>query len=129
MGISLSEYGCITNGRNFTEVQALYNADEMTSVYSGGLVYEYSEEGNGFGLVTINGDSVTEDADFGALQRALAGTPDPSGDGNYNSTGGSSGCPAQSATWNVTNDSLPAIPDDAAKVSCRNNHPPRISLK
>jgi len=28
----------------------------MTPVYSGGLVYEYSEEGNGYGLVRIGGD-------------------------------------------------------------------------
>ncbi|KAI7558038.1 1,3-beta-glucanosyltransferase, partial [Hortaea werneckii] len=37
----LSEYGCITNKRQFNEVSALYS-DKMTSVYSGGLVYEYA---------------------------------------------------------------------------------------
>lgn len=41
----LSEYGCNTNPpRPFQEVQALYSTSEMASVYSGGLVYEYSEE-------------------------------------------------------------------------------------
>jgi len=29
----------------------------MTGVYSGGLVYEYSEEGNNYGLVTITSDT------------------------------------------------------------------------
>lgn len=113
---SLSEYGCITNGREFTEVAALYNT-EMTSVYSGGLVYEYSEEGSGYGLVNISSSgTVTEGHDFTALQSALKGTANPSGDGGYNSTGGASGCPAQSASWNVTSDALPAIPVAAAKV-------------
>jgi hypothetical protein len=76
----LSEYGCITNGREFTEVAALYNT-EMTSVYSGGLVYEYSEEGSGYGLVNISSSgTVTEGHDFTALQSALKGTANPSGD-------------------------------------------------
>jgi len=114
--IFLSEYGCNTNVRKFEEVAALYNT-EMTGVYSGGLVYEYSEEGSNYGLVTINSDgTITEGPDYTALQTALKGTADPSGDGGYNSTGGASGCPAQSSSWNVTNDALPAIPSAAAAL-------------
>jgi hypothetical protein len=108
----LSEYGCNTNTRKFEEVAALYNT-EMTSVYSGGLVYEYSNEPSEFGLTTISGDTVTERPDFAALQSAFKGTANPTGDGGYNSTGGASGCPSQSATWNVTGDALPAIPSAA----------------
>ena len=88
----------------------------MTGVYSGGLVYEYSEEGNNYGLVTISGSTVSENADFAALQSAFKGTANPTGDGGYNSTGGASGCPAQSANWNVTSDALPAIPSGAAAL-------------
>jgi hypothetical protein len=113
---SLSEYGCNTNTRKFEEVAALYNT-EMTSVYSGGLVYEYSNEPSEFGLTTISGDTVTERPDFAALQSAFKGTANPTGDGGYNSTGGASGCPSQSATWNVTGDALPAIPSAALAVS------------
>lgn len=114
--IFLSEYGCNTNVRKFEEVAALYNT-EMTGVYSGGLVYEYSEEGNNYGLVTITSDTaVTEDADFASLMTAFAGTANPTGDGGYNSTGGASTCPAQSSTWNVTSDALPAIPSAAANL-------------
>jgi hypothetical protein len=114
--IFLSEYGCITNNRTFEEVSALYNT-EMTSVYSGGLVYEYSEEGSGYGLVTIEStSSVSELPGFNYLQTALKGTSDPTGNGGYNSTGGASGCPAQSANWNVTSDALPAIPSAAAAL-------------
>ncbi|KAI5283262.1 beta-glucanosyltransferase, partial [Ascosphaera aggregata] len=46
----LSEYGCNTNTRKFEEVAALYST-KMTGVYSGGLVYEYSQEDSNYGLV------------------------------------------------------------------------------
>ncbi|KAL9096028.1 MAG: hypothetical protein Q9165_001550 [Trypethelium subeluteriae] len=110
----LSEYGCITNGRQFQEVASLYGT-QMTNVYSGGLVYEYSQEGNGYGLVTINGNSVSEDKDFSALQTAYKNTPNPSGNGGATSNGAPASCPAQSSTWDVSNDDLPAIPAPAEK--------------
>jgi 1,3-beta-glucanosyltransferase GAS5 len=113
--IFLSEYGCNTNTRKFEEVSALYNT-EMTGVYSGGLVYEYSQEPSNYGLVDLSSGSVSELPDFAALQSAYAGTPNPQGDGGYNSTGGASGCPAAAPpNWVVTNDALPAIPDGAKK--------------
>jgi len=113
--IFLSEYGCNTNTRKFEEVAALYST-EMTSVYSGGLVYEYSEEPNKFGLVSISGSSVSELPDFAALQTAYAGTSDPSGSGGYNTTGGASGCPTYAApNWNVKTNELPAIPSGAVQ--------------
>lgn len=111
----LSEYGCITNDRTFQEVSALYNS-EMTGVYSGGLVYEYSEEGNGYGLVSINGNSVTETAGFTDLKNQLAANPAPSGDGGYSSDGSASPCPSTSSTWEVTaftGEELPAMPSGA----------------
>lgn len=112
----MSEYGCNTNKREFQEVSDLYNANEMTAVYSGGLVYEYSQEDSKFGLVELSGDSVTETPDFTALQTAFKNTPNPQGDGKYNQTGGASGCPAkQGDDWDVENDMLPAIPEPAKK--------------
>ena len=87
----------------------------MTAVYSGGLAYEYTMETNKYGLVEIDGSDVKELDDFGRLQKAFAATPNPSGDGGYNKTGGASGCPAQSKNWNVTTDALPAIPAEAKK--------------
>ena len=113
---SLSEYGCNLNTRKFEEVASLYSTN-MTAVYSGGLVYEYSQEEADYGLVTISGTTVTELADFTALETAFQNTANPTGDGGYNSTGGASGCPAQSANWNVTGDALPAIPAAALAVS------------
>jgi 1,3-beta-glucanosyltransferase GAS5 len=112
----LSEFGCITNARNFQEIATLYSS-QMTSVYSGGLVYEYSEEGSGYGLVNIKGNSVSETSDFKALQQALAKTK-PSGDGGYKANGSPSKCPQRSHTWEVTDftgEELPSIPDGAKK--------------
>lgn len=111
----LSEYGCNTNERKFEEVHALYS-DKMTSVYSGGLVYEYSQESSDYGLVKIKGDSVSELPDFKALQKAFKETDNPEGDGGYNKTGGASTCPEKDApSWDVDNDNLPAIPEPAKK--------------
>ncbi|KAJ5464198.1 hypothetical protein N7475_007333 [Penicillium sp. IBT 31633x] len=111
----LSEYGCNTNTREFNEVSALYS-EKMTGVYSGGLVYEYSEESNKYGLAKISGDKVTPNKDYKALKAAFEKTDNPSGDGNYNTTGGASGCPKmQKPNWDVSTDALPAMPAPAKK--------------
>ncbi|GLA25409.1 beta-glucanosyltransferase [Aspergillus niger] len=111
----LSEYGCNTNKREFEEVSALYDT-KMTGVYSGGLVYEYSQESSNYGLVEINGDSVKTLSDYDALKSAYSKTSNPEGDGGYNKTGGANPCPAKdSPNWDVDGDSLPAIPEPAKK--------------
>ena len=109
---SLSEYGCNTNTRKFEEVGALYNT-EMTSVYSGGLVYEYSNEASNFGLVQLNGDSVSTTQDFDALKSAFANTANPTGDGGFTTSNKPAQCPSKSSTWLPGNDALPALPDGA----------------
>lgn len=111
----LSEYGCHTNTRKFEEVGSLYSTD-MTPVYSGGLVYEYTEAGNHYGLVEVNGKNVKELPDYDSLKTAFSKTQNPKGDGDYNSTSGSNGCPAKNApNWDVDSDSLPAMPEPAKK--------------
>jgi hypothetical protein len=113
----LSEYGCIKNPpREFNDVLALFS-DQMSAVYSGGLVYEYSDEADnpGYGLVTINGDSVTPRSDFNTLKTQLGKTSLPSGDGGYLADGSASSCPASSSTWDVKNNSLPEMPAPAQK--------------
>ncbi|KAF1924119.1 glycoside hydrolase family 72 protein [Didymella exigua CBS 183.55] len=113
--IFLSEFGCNTNKRQFNEVKSIYSTD-MSSVYSGGLVYEYSQEDSNYGLVEISGNSVTELTDFTTLKNAYANATDPSGDGGYKSSGSASVCPTESKTWNVTisADQLPAFPSGAS---------------
>ncbi|OQE38411.1 hypothetical protein PENCOP_c008G00490 [Penicillium coprophilum] len=112
----LSEYGCNTNTREFNEVKALYS-EKMTPVYSGGLVYEYTEGGNKYGLVKIDGDDVKPNKDYKALKASFDETANPKGSGGYNSTGGASGCPVKSKpNWNVDADALlPAMPAPAKK--------------
>lgn len=111
----LSEYGCNTNTRKFEEVEALYSK-KMTGVYSGGLVYEYSQETSDYGLVKVSDDDVKELPDFSALQTAFKKTANSDGDGGYNKTGGASNCPKeQKPAWAVSGTTLPAMPVPAKK--------------
>lgn len=114
---SLSEYGCTKTARKFDEVKSLYSED-MTAVYSGGLVYEYSVEGDTtqqkFGLVDLSSGKPNEQPDFSALEDAFKGTPLPTGDGGYKTDGVASTCPDASKSWLVGNDTLPAMPPKAS---------------
>ncbi|EPE03105.1 glycoside hydrolase family 72 protein [Ophiostoma piceae UAMH 11346] len=110
--IFLSEYGCITNGRDFGELAALMNS-EMTSVYSGGLMYEYALEANKFGIASIKGSSVSELPQFSKFASALSKNPAPTGDGGFTSTTNSQACPTSDAGWLVSDTLLPAIPTGA----------------
>ncbi|KIX92876.1 uncharacterized protein Z520_11352 [Fonsecaea multimorphosa CBS 102226] len=83
--VFFSEYGCnLVTPRVFTEVPVLYS-EQMTPVFSGGLIYEYSEEPNNYGLVNLNANgsvSILQDydnlrqqynaLDVNALERANA---------------------------------------------------------
>lgn len=69
--IFLSEYGCNVNSpRSFDEVyDGLYA--NLSTVFSGGLVYEYSQQENDYGLVEIRDDgSIRIDQDYANLQAA-----------------------------------------------------------
>lgn len=67
--VFFSEYGCNkVQPRTFTEVQTLYGT-QMTSVMSGGLVYEYSQEVSNYGLVILNANGTASlRADYDNLQ-------------------------------------------------------------
>lgn len=70
--VFFSEYGCNNvEPRTFTNVPVLYG-DQM-SVLSGGLVYEYSEETDNYGLVNINStNELTLTDDYNYLQQEYA---------------------------------------------------------
>ncbi|KAF2151115.1 glycoside hydrolase family 72 protein [Myriangium duriaei CBS 260.36] len=113
----MSEYGCIQNKRTFSYVKNIYS--DMTPVYSGGMVYEYSEEGNNYGLVTISGSSVQTNDQFAALATQLSQNPAPTGNGGAKTASvTANACPTDSSEWQLTafsSDSLPALPSGAAK--------------
>jgi hypothetical protein len=72
--IFFSEFGCnAVTPRMFQEIDSLYSR-QMTSVFSGGLVYEYAQGNNKYGLVKIAPDgSAHMLADFDTLQRKYQG--------------------------------------------------------
>lgn len=89
----------------------------MAGVYSGGLVYEYSEEESNYGLVTINGGTVKENQDFTNLESALKKNASPKSAKPNNPNGGASTCPPQGTHWNpgMPDSIIPAIPSQAQK--------------
>lgn len=110
----LSEFGCITNRRDWGEIAALYSTN-MTGVYSGGLAYEYTVEPNGFGLVKVENGKITPNGDFDRLKKAYEKTDNPSGNGGYKKSGQPSKCPPEDEEWEVTTSLLPEIPEGALK--------------
>lgn len=112
----LSEYGCNkVNPRPFTEVESIYSTD-MSSVFSGGLVYEYSEESNKYGLVKISSDNktVSTNDDFDNLKAEFKKTENPKGDGEYQADLKYSECPTNSSTWEAK-EKVPSTPKGALK--------------
>lgn len=113
--IFLSEWGCIENRpRKFEEVSALMS-DEMTSVYSGGLMYEYSLEENDYGIVEIKNGKVERLDEFDMFKDALSQAPNPSGDGGASTQSHGNDCPPKDPDWNVDPDHIPTMPDEAQK--------------
>lgn len=112
-----SEYGCnLVQPRQFTEVATIYSTP-FTTVFSGGLVYEYSQEVSDYGLVDVNGSSVSVLPDYTNLMKAFAGTANPSGDGGYQTGIPASNCPANTSTFSGVwaENVLPAQPAGAAQ--------------
>lgn len=68
--IFFSEFGCNeVMPRIFSEVPVLYG-DQMATVFSGGLIYEYTQEENKYGLVQFNDNNTASLlVDFDNLQR------------------------------------------------------------
>jgi len=128
-----AEYGCNTQGggaagRKFTEVAAIYGSN-MTQVFSGGIVYEFFQEENDYGLASVDGTSVSTLADFAPFSSQLhAAKPTGVNSASYNPTNtvGQS-CPAVASTWAVAATGLPPTPNQSvcdcmmATLSCTVN--------
>ncbi|RPB28606.1 hypothetical protein L211DRAFT_777693 [Terfezia boudieri ATCC MYA-4762] len=77
--IFFSEYGCnLVRPRLFQETAALFS-DQMTGVFSGGLIYEYSQEPADYGIVKIasNGKDCALLGEFDTLQKVHESVPNP----------------------------------------------------
>jgi len=114
--VFFAEYGCNAPGgaanRIWQESTALYT-DEMTSVFSGGIVYMYHQEANDYGLVEIKGSAAVTQKDFAPLATVMAKV-DPKGidESSYTPTNSPQACPDVSSNWKVTGDALPPTPDE-----------------
>lgn len=106
-----SEYGCNeVSPRPFTEVQALFG-DQMTDVWSGGIVYLYFEEENHYGLVSIDGDEVKTLDDFNNYSKQIHSiSPSIANTASYSPTSTSLSCPTTGQYWKAS-DNLPPTPD------------------
>lgn len=94
-------------------------SDKMTGVYSGGLMYEYALEENGYGIAKIpsaKASAVQEQDGFAKFASALKANPAPTGDGGFTSTTHSVACPTKDSDWLVDSTLLPAIPAAAQKM-------------
>lgn len=108
--IFFSEYGCNeVQPRKFTEVQALYG-ENMTDVWSGGIVYMYFEEDNNYGLVSIDSNDVKTLDDFGYYSSEIHSiSPTSVNSASYTPTSTSLACPATNTNWMAATE-LPPTP-------------------
>jgi len=85
--IFFSEYGCNeVRPRIFKEVEAIYS-DQMTGVFSGGLVYEFTQEPADYGIVEVNSKEeavLTKEFDTLAEVHAAATNPQIPSDAEKN---------------------------------------------
>ncbi|KAF9435378.1 1,3-beta-glucanosyltransferase gas1 [Entomortierella beljakovae] len=113
--VFLSEFGCnLITPRTFPEVNSIFGPD-MTGAWSGGIVYEWSQEDNDYGLVQIKPDnSLTLLPDYNNLKTVLAPL-NPTGVkmDAFNEQRSLSTCPALTSKWEPSAN-LPPTPSSAA---------------
>ncbi|KAL6721144.1 1 3-beta-glucanosyltransferase gel4 [Lecanora helva] len=107
-----AEYGCNkVEPRPFEEVDALFG--NMTSVWSGGIVYMYFQEDNDYGLVSVGSDNkATTRKDYDNLSSQMAKvTPSGPNSNSYTPSNNPQACPTTS-TWQAAT-VLPPTPNEA----------------
>ncbi|PHH62654.1 hypothetical protein CDD81_6800 [Ophiocordyceps australis] len=114
--VFFAEYGCnqIKGGgaaREFKETAALYS-DEISSVFSGGIVYMYFQEENDYGLIQVSNGQVTRFEAFGALKAQLRKQPKAISRDAYTPRTEPRSCPPVSPIWQ-SHPNLPPTPNSA----------------
>ena len=109
--IFFSEYGCNSeHPRRFTEVGTLFS-DEMTDVWSGGIVYMYFEEENNYGLISLNHNSVSTLGDFNNLRSEMnAIHPSTATASQASASAHQLQCPVTGGNWGAAT-ALPPTPE------------------
>ncbi|KAI5956105.1 PHR2 [Candida margitis] len=110
--IFFSEYGCNeVTPRLFTEVGTIFG-DEMTDVWSGGIVYLYFEEENNYGLVSIKDGKVSTLDDYNNYKSEILKIDPSSAQASAESASstGVTSCPTSTSVWSAATD-LPPTPD------------------
>ncbi|KAJ2591295.1 40S ribosomal protein S27 [Coemansia sp. RSA 1722] len=112
----LTEYGCNkVRPRTFHEVASIFGSD-MDGTLSGGLMYEYTEEDNDYGIVSVSYGStkVSQTEDYSYFKKAMA-SADPSGVkmSSYKPSSKDSVCPSVGDNWEAKPGSLPPTPSNS----------------
>jgi hypothetical protein len=109
--VFFSEYGCNkVRPRKFSDIPALYSSP-MSDVFSGGLIYEFTEEANNYGLVKSNGNNFVKLEDFNTYKDQLSKLSlKPTKKSSYKAPkSNGSKCPKEGSNWKASND-LPPTP-------------------
>ncbi|KAJ2233338.1 1 3-beta-glucanosyltransferase gel4 [Coemansia sp. RSA 1722] len=112
----MTEYGCnLVRPRVFHEVDSILGSD-MNEIFSGGIMYEFTEEDNNYGVVKVSYGSskVEKTEDYDNLKKVYTkDVPKGVKMSEYKPSGKDSVCPQVSSVWKVKGDILPPTPSSA----------------